>query len=110
MILDNNQDLLDCCILKADCVTPRNSYEKNGATFNFGYHYTVPIEKIDELQKFIKATFEYFGLPCSRVYITGFAVVSKNSTWTKERIVAQIKHEVEKINALKEEKHNLTTR
>ncbi len=98
---------VDCCVIKAEVFSDSNRINSKDS---FGYVYNVPVAKIEEARRFIKATFEYFGIPCSRVYISGFAIVSENSLWNKERIVEQVNREAKKIKALFEEKHNVMTR
>ena len=110
MMFDENRKLIDCCILVADCVKPRSDYEKTGGAYTFSYNYSVPIEKIEEAKKFIEETFKYFGQPCSRVYISGFAIQTESSIWTKKRIVEQVKMEAEKINILLQESRNIRKR
>ena len=105
-MFDENQKF-DCCTLVADCIKPKNDYSETGNAYTFSYHYNVPVEKIEESKKFIEETFKFFGQPCSRVYISGFAIQSKSSIWTKERIVNQIKMDTEKINVLLQEKRKI---
>lgn len=110
MMFNERRELIDCCILTADCVIPRADYEKTGSTYTFSYNYSIPVNKIEEIQTFIRETFKYFGQPCSRVYISGFANLSESSIWTKERIVNQVKMDTEKINILLQEKRTAKAR
>ena len=110
MMFEERQNLIDCCILIADCIVPSPDYEKTGGVYKFSYTYSVPKEKIEEAQKFIATTFEHFKLPCSRVYISGFAILTRNSIWNKERIVEQIQRETEKINMILHDISNVKTK
>ena len=105
-MFDENEKF-DCCTLVADCKRPKSNYLENGESYTFSYHYNVPIESIEEAKRFIEETFKYFGQPCFRVYISGFAIQSKSSIWTKERIVNQIKMDTEKNNILLQEKRRV---
>lgn len=110
MMFDENKKLIDCCILTADCVRPKNDYKETGGAYTFSYNYSVPVDKIEEIKTFIEETFKYFDQPCSRVYISGFAIQSESSVWTKERIVRQVKMDTEKMNILLQENHKFMTR
>lgn len=99
-MFNEGKKLVDCCTLIADCNIKVPNYGQSEKNYKFSYTYNVAIEDIEEAKKFIAATFEYFNQPCSRVYIAGFAVLTKNSIWTKERIVEQVKNDTTRINTI----------
>lgn len=54
------------------------------------HYFNVEPEFIEEATKIISTTFAYFNKPCSRVYITGFKLVSSSTNLTKEKLVERV--------------------
>ena len=93
MYTSNNHNLIDCAIIKVDSTRMSNSYLQDGSANTYGYNYTVRVEDIEQTMKFIKEVFKEFNMPCSRIYLSGFACLTEDYIWTKQRIVNQVKNE-----------------
>ena len=70
-------DLISCAIIKMDIF-------KNEV--NYGRSFNVLYDEIEDIIKLIKKASIDLNIPISRVYISGFALVSKNEIWTKDII------------------------
>ena len=81
-----NRNLIDCAIIKVDSVRKSATYEEDGSALTFGYNYTVRKEDIEPTMKFVKELFNELGIPGSRIYISGFACLTEDYIWTKQRI------------------------
>ncbi len=92
MIYENNQ--IDCAIIHVDINGDSNSISTYGRTFS------VRIKDIEETMKFIKEVYEELGLPYSRIYLSGFALLTESCIWTKQRILSSIKNDVDQIMSI----------
>ncbi len=97
--MEFKNDLIDCAVIKVDIAKNNPSYEQNSNSFTFGYIYSVRISDIEETIKFIKACYDEFGIPYSRIYLSGFKLINESSIWTKQKIVNSIKNEVIRVKA-----------
>ena len=86
MYKNYDHNLIDCAVIKVDSVRKSATYEQDGSALTFGYNYTVRKEDIEPTMKFIKDLFTELNIPCSRVYISGFACLTEDYIWTKQRI------------------------
>ena len=93
-----NRGLIDCAIIKVETSVRNDDYNKKDNTLNQGYNYTVRMENLDKTMLFIQETFNEYNLPCVRIYPTGFACVPESFIWTKQKIVEQVKNEVNRLN------------
>ncbi len=85
MIYENNQ--IDCAIIHVDINGDSNSISTYGRTFS------VRIKDIEETMNFIKGACEELGIPFSRIYLSGFALLTESSIWTKQKIVSVLKND-----------------
>ncbi len=87
----NSKDLIDCAIIKVD------------STSNDGYNYNVRIKDIEETMNFIKNLYEEIGLPCNRIYLSGFACLGESYIWTKQKITNHAINEANRIKLFAQE-------
>ena len=73
MVLNEKNSKEESCILVA---------EVEGAS----YYYNVAVPEIERGMKAIKASYDYFHKTCSRIYISGFTLVSEGSNLSVEDI------------------------
>ena len=73
----DRKDLISCAIIKTDIV-------KND--INYGRSFYVQYDEIESIIKFIEDTSIDLNVPVSRIYISGFDLVSKNQLWTKDTV------------------------
>ena len=104
MMKYNNIDLIDCAIIKVDSVSKNDSYEQDGSAVNYGYNYAVRIKDIEGTIKYIRTLFDSINLPCSRIYLSGFAGLSDDFIWTKNRITEHAINEANRRNLFAQER------
>ena len=95
--MEFNRDLISCAIIKTDIVKPSTNYTNEENTFSYGRTFCVQYDEIEKTIKFIKLTGEELGVPVSRVYISGFALVSPSEILTKDKIVNYFRNELNSI-------------
>lgn len=93
--MEYNRNLISCAIIKTDII----KQGENNGSLSYGRTFCVHYDDIENAIKFIKLTGEELGVPVSRVYISGFALVSPSDVWTKERIVNYFRNEINSIEA-----------
>ena len=97
--MEFKHDLVDCAVIKVDVIKNNPLYEQNNNSFAYGYSYSVRIKDIEKATKFIKACYDEYGIPYSRIYLSGFKLLNESSIWTKERIVNSIRSETTRFKA-----------
>ena len=100
--MEFRRDLVDCAIIKVDIVRNSTTYENNENTINFGYNYSVRIKDIEKTVNFITSTFANLGIPCSRIYLSGFALLTESSIWNEDKITSSIENAVNQIKTLEQ--------
>ena len=98
--MEIRSNLIDCAIIKVDITKKSPTYEQDGSALRYGFSYSVPIQDIEETMKFLKVAYEEVGLPYSRIYLSGFALLTQSSIWSKERIIESLRNQYYRINNL----------
>jgi len=73
----NNNNKIECAVIRVDSIN-----DNNERVFN------VRIKDIENTMIFIKKVYEEFKIPYSRIYLSGFALLSESFIWTKQKIVS----------------------
>ena len=93
---EERNDLIDCFTIDANVIITQS----DGEIYKSKCVFYVPYQMADEYKKFIEATIEFSKLPCSRVYYSGAATISKNQVSTKRKIVEKVEFEKNLINKI----------
>ena len=85
--MTQSNNTIECAVIHVD------NGEKSNSIANYGRSFNVRVKDIEETMKFIKGVYEELNIPYSRIYISGFTLLTENFIWTKQRILESIKYD-----------------
>ena len=80
----------ECGIIKVDIVRKSPTYEITGNVDYYGCDFTVLKKDIENATKLIKDSFSLLGVPCTRIYLSGYTLLTKNYACTEDRILDKV--------------------
>lgn len=101
--MEFNRNLVSGAVIRTD-IFRNNSNDES--IVNYGRAFNIDPMEIEDIMKAIRLTCEEYDILLSRIYISGFGLVSKNDLWSKEKIVNYLKNDLEAIKKHENKQEN----
>ena len=90
-------DKVRCIKIGVDCVENDPVDVRCGGPEYLGFDFTVRLDEVDYMKKFIRESLKELGIPLVRMWTYNERMAPVNKAWTKEKIVLQIKNDAEEL-------------